>query len=80
MILNSNRNNSNRKNSAHQGRRLIAAAALAAIAGVGLLPAAASAQPSPAVPGSPVTVDYAVLDALGIDRGPVDAAVAALVR
>jgi hypothetical protein len=80
LLNNANRNHSIRNNSASQCRRLLAAAALAAIAGVGLLPAAASAQPSPAVAGGPVVVDYAVLDALGIDRVPVDAAIAALVR
>ena len=56
-------------------RLAFAAATLAAAIGIGIGPAAA--QP-PASGG--VSIDYPKLDAMGIDRAGIDAAVAALVR
>ena len=58
-------------------RSAIGLTALAVALSTGVMTTAASAQPST---GRGVTVDYAKLDALGIDRTAVDLALAALVR
>src|SRR6478736_3857111 len=58
-------------------RRMLALTALAVALSTGVATTAANAQPAT---GRGVTVDYAKLDALGIDRTAVDLAVAALVR
>ena len=57
-------------------RRMLALTALATMLTTGAA-TAANAQPEPS---RGVTIDYAKLDALGIDRTAVDMAVAALVR
>ena len=58
-------------------RSAIGLTALAAALSTGVVITAASTQ---AEPNRGVTIDYAKLDALGIDRTAVDLAVAALVR
>ena len=58
-------------------RRVLSLTALAAVLAAGADTGTANAQPEPK---RGVSVDYARLDTLSIDRAPVDAAVAALVR
>jgi hypothetical protein len=61
----------------HTIRRALSVTALAAVLTVGAVTTTANAQPEP---NRGVSIDYAKLDALGIDRTPVEMAVAALVR
>ncbi|MEO8697461.1 MAG: hypothetical protein ABI658_28425 [Acidimicrobiales bacterium] len=58
-------------------RRALSLTALAAVLTAGAATATANAQPET---NRGVSIDYATLDALGIDRSPVEMAVAALVR
>ena len=61
----------------HSIRRMIALAAMAALVTTGASTAVAHAQPEPS---RGVWIDYAKLDALGIDHTGVELAVNALVR
>jgi hypothetical protein len=61
----------------HTIRRALSLTALAAVLTAGAVTATADAQPEP---NRGVSIDYAKLDALGIERTPVEMAVAALVR
>ena len=61
----------------HTIRRALSLTALAAMLTAGAATATAGAQPEPT---RGVAIDYAKLDALGVDRRPVEMAVAALVR
>jgi hypothetical protein len=61
----------------HTIRRALSLTALAVALAAGAVTGTANAQPEP---DRGVSIDYAKLDALGIDRAPVEMAVAALVR
>ena len=61
----------------HTIRRALSLSALAAVLAAGAVTDTANAQPEP---NRGVSIDYAKLDAHGIDRTPVEMAVAALVR